>query len=349
MAKSLVIVDFTLRNENSSREDSGQGILLSKDGVVLIAGSLINEGYPKEWVSEIKVRLPGKNFSPVPATMLGRTRNRLFAYLKTEKPVDAPPFDPGDMAETKVGQEVFGVAILGKAGGYQTYIGKSEVRAVVEFNHTLGSTASFGLTRGTSPVYDVASGAFVGITVPSSGESMVMQNPGGGGARSIELVDPDQSSTFLPVSEIKTFLKDIPTEPFDLRRAWPGMDDVTGLQEDVRIQKKIEQTAGVIIGTVIPDQAADKAGVKAGDIVLTVDGKEFSQSPVPDMMEMHFARVFDTLKPGDKITLGILRAGKKMDIPVTLAASPKISAEMPHVFSPRIGRADARPGFRGCL
>src|SRR3954469_4071213 len=84
VAQSLVIVDFTLRNENISREDSGQGILLSSDGVVLISGSLISESLPKEWVTEIKVRLPGKNFEAVPAKMLGRTRNRLFAYLKTD-------------------------------------------------------------------------------------------------------------------------------------------------------------------------------------------------------------------------------------------------------------------------
>src|SRR4051812_29128825 len=62
VAKSLVIVDFTVRNELQSREDSGQGILLSKEGVVLISGGLISEAWPKEWLTEIKVRLPGKNF-----------------------------------------------------------------------------------------------------------------------------------------------------------------------------------------------------------------------------------------------------------------------------------------------
>src|SRR4051812_6968455 len=56
--KSLVIVDFTLKNENSSREDSGQGIILNKEGVILISGSLISEQLPKEWVTEIKVRVP---------------------------------------------------------------------------------------------------------------------------------------------------------------------------------------------------------------------------------------------------------------------------------------------------
>ena len=84
-AKSLVIVDFTLRNENTSREGSGQGIVMSKDGIILVSDSLISESLPKEWITDIKVRLPGKNFEPTPATFLGRTRNRLFAYHQSRQ------------------------------------------------------------------------------------------------------------------------------------------------------------------------------------------------------------------------------------------------------------------------
>ncbi len=334
-AQSLVIVDFTLRNENSSREDSGLGIVLSDDGVIMIPGTLISDQIPKEWISEIKVRLPGKNFEAVPATFLGRTRNRLFAYLKTEKPIEAPPFKPGDGKEIKLGQSVFSVAISGESGGYITYIGKSEIRTIVNLSHTLGNTASFGLTRGNSPVFDAVSGDFVGITFPSLGESMVLRD--GGAARRIELTDEDQSSVFLPIAEVQSALKDIPHEPLDLRRPWLSVDDMTGLQEDVRTLKKIEQPAGVMVGSVIPGEAADKAGLKARDIILTIDGKEFSTSPVPDMMVMHFSRVIDEKKPGDKITLGVLREGGKIDIPVTLGTAPRMAAEMTHIFSPKLG------------
>jgi serine protease Do len=336
VAKSLVIVDFTVRNENQSREDSGQGILLNKEGVVLISGTLINEGYPKEWIAEIKVRLPGKNFTSVPAKMLGRTRNRLFAFLKTDKPVDETPFTPGTMGDIKLGQSVFSVARIGSAGGYETYIGKSDVRAVVDFSHTFISTASFGLTRGNSPVFDVSTGTLVGLTLPALGESMVLRD-GPGGGRRIELTDDDQSSAFLPVEEIGQLFKDIPTAPFDLRRPWLAVDDVKGLEEDVRSIKKIEQTSGVIIGSVIPGEAADKAGLKAGDIVVTVNGKEFSHNPVPEMMVLHFSRTIDELKPGDKVTLGVLRDDKKLELPVTIGTSPRISSEVPHVFSPKVG------------
>jgi serine protease Do len=165
---------------------------------------------------------------------------------------------------------------------------------------------------------------------------MIMRDASGVGRR-IELTDDDQSSAFLPIAEVEPVFKDVPSEPFDLRRPWLAVDDVKGLQEDVRAIKKIEQPAGVIIGSVIPGEAADKAGLKPRDIVLTVNGKEFSRNPVPDMMVMHFSRVIDDMKPGEAITLGVLRDDKKMDIPVTLGVSPRISSEMAHVFSPRLG------------
>jgi len=335
VAQSLVIVDFTLRNENTSREGSGQGILLSKDGVILISDSLITESLPKEWITDIKVRLPGKNFAPVPAAFLGRTRNRLFAYLKTEKPVDAPAFDIGDAGDIKLGEEVFSTAISSESGGYVTYVGKSEIRAILPLSHTVGNTASFGLTRGNSPVYDVATGNFLGITLPTLEESMIIRL--GGQDQRIGLLDPDQSATFLPVNEVTPALKNIPEAPFDLRRPWLAIDEPTGLQEDVRALKKIDQPSGVVIGSVIPGEASDKAGLKARDIILTIDGKQFSNSPVADLMVTHFERAIDDKKPGDKITLGILRDGQKMDIPIALGEMPRIPAEMKHVFSPLVG------------
>jgi S1-C subfamily serine protease len=334
-AQSLVIVDFTLRNENSSRTDSGQGILLSKGGVVLVSGTLISESLPKEWITEIKVRVPADRFQAVPAKMLGRTRNRLFAYLKTDKPVNGVPFAAGDATDIKLGQQVFSVAVAGSAGGYTTYTGKSEIRAILELTHTLGNTASFGLTRGTSPVFDAATGKFAGITLPSLGESMLLRE--GSASRRIELVDEEQSSAFLPIAEVQAALGNVPTEPFDLRRPWLAVDDLTGLQEDIRSLKGIGQPAGIVVGSVIAGECADVAGLKPKDIILTVDGKEFSQNPVAEMMVMHFARTIDALKPGDKIALGVLRDGKTLQIPVTLGSSPKMSSEMAHVFSSKIG------------
>ena len=95
-------------------------------------------------------------------------------------------------------------------------------------------------------MFDTESGAFVGITVPSFGESMILRD-GSGSARRIELVDEDQSATFFPAKEVEAALKDVPKEPFDLRRPWIALDELTGLQEDVRTLKKIDQPAGIMV------------------------------------------------------------------------------------------------------
>ncbi len=158
VTKSLVAVEYTLRNENASHEEAGQGILVQKDGVILISGSLMSENYPKEWIKDIKVRLPWKNFTSVSAKFLGRTRDRLFAFLKTEKPIDGEVFDPAEMAPSSLGEEVFSVALLSKAGGYDTYVGVSRVKGLIHLSHLFANTDSFGLTRGMSPVYDLKSG-----------------------------------------------------------------------------------------------------------------------------------------------------------------------------------------------
>ncbi len=162
----------------------------------------------------------------------------------------------------------------------------------------------------------------------------------GNGLRNVQLIDDDQSSSYLPAEEVADLFKNIPTEPFESPRPWLAVDELTGTSEDMRALKHIVQPAGAMIGSVVPNEPADKAGLLAQDIVLTIDGKEFSTSPIPELMVMHFSRELEKHAPGDKVVLGILRAGKKMDIPVTLGeGSPKTGGEMPYTFSSKVGVA----------
>lgn len=336
VAKSLVIVEYTLRNENGSREESGQGIVVHKDGIVMISGGMIPDALPKEYIKDIKIRQPGKNFHPVNATLLGRTKSRLFVYLKAEKPLEAPAFEPKDAAATKLGQDVFSVALTPKSAGYDIYVGPSQVRAVTELTHTFATTASFGLTRANSPVFDAKTGAFLGLVFPPLGEGMVLRD--NTGSRRVELTDEDQASSYLVWDDIQYVFNDIPTKTFETRRAWLGIDQTAGLEENVRELYKIDEIAGVTIGSTIQGEAADKAGLLARDIILGIDGKPFSKSVVPEMMVSHFQRQIDKRNPGDKMKLDILRDGKdRKTIEVTLTPTPKQASEMPHIHSARIG------------
>ncbi len=157
------------------------------------------------------------------------------------------------------------------------------------------------------------------------------------GVQPVQLIDEDQSSAYLPVEEVKALFTNIPTEPFESPRAWLAVDGITGISEDIRALKEIKQNSGVMIGNVIANEPADKAGLQPQDIVLTLNGKPFSNSPVPELMVMHFSHALEKLKPGDVVTLGILRDGKLLSVKITLGTSPKSSGEMAHVYSPRVG------------
>jgi serine protease Do len=75
--------------------------------------------------------------------------------------------------------------------------------------------------------------------------------------------------------------------------------------------------SGVTISNVVPNGPAAKAGVQVGDTIIAVDNK-----PVKTGDEL----VADIAgrKPGSRVTLGIIRGGKKMDLPVTVADRQKL-------------------------
>jgi hypothetical protein len=70
---------------------------------------------------------------------------------------------------------------------------------------------------------------------------------------------------------------------------------------------------GVRIADVMPDSAAQRAGLKAGDILVTIDGED-----VPDVRG--FSTLLKAKKPGDTVPVRIRRGSETLDIEATLTA-----------------------------
>ena len=74
-------------------------------------------------------------------------------------------------------------------------------------------------------------------------------------------------------------------------------------------------TKGVIVADVVQEGPAEKAGLQRGDIVQTLDGKGVENSG-------ELSRKVASLKPGTRVSLGIIRNGKQMSVEVTLGTLP---------------------------
>jgi serine protease Do len=78
----------------------------------------------------------------------------------------------------------------------------------------------------------------------------------------------------------------------------------------------LSRNAGVLIEDVVPDSAADKAGIKIDDIVLSADGR-----PMRDTKQ--FALIMFRKRPGETVHLAILSGTATREVDVTVAQSPR--------------------------
>lgn len=91
------------------------------------------------------------------------------------------------------------------------------------------------------------------------------------------------------------------------------------LTDDLRSKNHITQEYGVLVGSgenssdpaIMPGSPAEKAGLKDGDVILSIDGRKLTA-------DVSLAHIIQTKAPGDVVTLEVLRDGKTMQVRVTL-------------------------------
>ncbi|HEY3858323.1 MAG TPA: DegQ family serine endoprotease, partial [Gammaproteobacteria bacterium] len=82
---------------------------------------------------------------------------------------------------------------------------------------------------------------------------------------------------------------------------------IQSLTPEIAKGLKISQQTGVVVNQVTPGSGADKAGIKPGDVIVSVDG-----SPVDTNTALHNAIGLERV--GSEVSLGLLRDGKPMTV-----------------------------------
>ena len=98
-------------------------------------------------------------------------------------------------------------------------------------------------------------------------------------------------------------------------RAWSGLDGQT-LTSDLAEGLRLTRPGGVIVSKIYPSGPADLAGVKLGDVVLSVD-----KQPVFDLESLRFR--IATQGISENVMLDVLREGRRINLEMPLAAPPE--------------------------
>lgn len=127
-----------------------------------------------------------------------------------------------------------------------------------------------------------------------------------------------------------------------------GLLGIRGMEMSADIAKafNLNVQRGAFVSEVLPNSGSAKAGVKSGDVIVSLNGKALNS----------FAELrsrIATTEPGSKVKLGLLRDGKPLDVEVTLdkSTSSTASAEMiaPQLQGASLSDGQLKDGTKGIV
>ena len=109
----------------------------------------------------------------------------------------------------------------------------------------------------------------------------------------------------IPVNMAKKVMEDL-IYTGKVVRGWIGVT-IQDIDQNVRAALDLGDIKGVLIADVIKGQSADKAGIKRGDIIMTIDGKAVDNTN--DLRNRVAA-----LSPDKKVPVTVFRGGKTINL-----------------------------------
>jgi Do/DeqQ family serine protease len=104
------------------------------------------------------------------------------------------------------------------------------------------------------------------------------------------------------------------------------------IDQDTKAALDLPSTEGALVNSVIPNTPAQKAGIKAGDVIVALDGKT-----VKNMND--FLNKISEHSPGDEVTMDIIESGAKKTVTVKLTDSASGLAKAKTVPSNATGQS----------
>jgi len=267
----------------------GSGFIVSEDGLILTNAHVV------DGADKVTVKLvDGAEYE---AKVLGKDTQTDVAVIRIEAK-DLPTVRIGDPESLGVGDYVLAIgAPYGLEQSATAGIVSAKARSLPNDQFVPFIQTDVAVNPGNSggPLFD-SSGAVVGIN------SQIYSNSGG----------YEGVSFAIPI-DVAMHIGDQLATNGSVQHALLGVR-IQGVDQSLANAFDLERPGGALVARVEPDSAADKAGVKEGDVILSYDGK-----PLRDAGDLS-ARV-GMAAPGDTVKLEVWRDGKKKTLKAELGAS----------------------------
>lgn len=293
----------------STGEATGSGIIISEDGYIVTNNHVIADEsssyYQITEATGIKIHLYGDE-TEYEAKVVGSDAYSDLAVLKIEKE-GLPAATIGNSDEVLVGEFVMAI---GNPLGMDSSVTCGVVSATNrELTDTDGKSY---VTIQTDAA--INSGNSGGALVNAKGEVIGINTLklSGSGIEGMGFSIPINSTTKI-INQL--------TEHGEVIRPYIGItgSSVTDSVSEV-VREQYELPEGIYVNSVEKDSPADKAGIKQGDIITAIEGKE-----VKSVTELN--NIKNTYEVGNTVTLKVTRKKEAMDIKVTLEATPTTEKE----------------------
>ncbi len=277
----------------------GTGFIIDAKGRILTNHHVI------EGADEVRVRLADDRW--LAAEVLGADPKSDVALLKVEPPGPLAVARLGDSDTLQVGAWVIAIGNPWNfdhtvTAGIVSALGRSEVRPpskIALYANFIQTDAAINQGNSGGPLIDL-SGAVIGIN------SAIFRPNREGGAEGINFAIPiNVARQLLPVLE----------KHGRVPRAWLGLE-VQPVSPWLQQAFRLPERRGALVASVRPGSPAAQAGLLPGDVVVELDG-----SPVGRAHELEWHAAL--LPVGASVLLGVVREGKRRDVPVRMAPSPE--------------------------
>ena len=289
--EQVVYSQWSWYGQNQVESGAGSGVIISSDGYILTCAHVV------DGASNITVTINDKDYT---ATLVGEDTTSDIAVIK----IDANGLTPatvGDSDSLKVGQNVMAVGNpLGELGGTVTggMISALNRSVTIQGSSSVNTMSLIQMDASVSPgnsgggLFNM-NGELVGIVNAKSSSS-----------------DAEGLGFAIPINDAIKVAQELLENGYVTGRPYLGITYLAVTDAQTASQLGVN-AYGVYVVEVVKGGPAEKAGLQAGDRIVSVDGTEIaSKDDLGTLMQKHTA--------GDTLSITIAREGQMQTVNVTL-------------------------------